>query len=245
MKSSLPFIFLICILFSNCNVKSNKAVSENTKSAEDSIQMVIKHYKGSSKLVEYEIPVLKGTQIRHGIQKRYYKHGSLYSRIPYINNKREGLAYTYYAAATGVEPQVWKEQPYKNNLLNGVCKRYHRNGKLQSEYEYKDGNPRIGLKEFYESGKPVKIPSLILSKSRTSDGYFISARLSNNSENVNYFVGDLVENQYLPKGLKSLQVRNSTGETVVYKTSGEITITAVYITRYRNRCIISKTISLN
>jgi hypothetical protein len=101
------------------------------------------------------------------------------------------------------------------------------------------------MKEFSVSGKAVNLPSLILTKSRTSDGYYISAKLSNNSKNVNYFTGNLVENQYLPKGLKGLQVRDGTGEMVVDKTTGNVTITAVYITRYRNKCILSKTISLN
>ena len=244
MKSYLLLLFLVVILFNSCMNKPKNSTAENNKALNDSIEIIRQPYENSPEVIEYEIPVVKNTRVRHGIQKRYYKHGSLYSTIPYIQGKREGTAFTFYPAITGIKPAVWKEQPYVNNKLDGICRRYHKNGILQAEYEYKNGIPAIGMKEFSESGKPIKLPSLILTQSQTAAGYYISARLSNNSEKVDYFIGSLVEGKYLPKDLKGLQVKKGLGEIIVSSTTKSVTITAVYTTRYRNKCIISKTIKI-
>jgi hypothetical protein len=237
-------VFVFLIVLSSCTRPAQKQVPEQAQSAPDSIQVVQKLFKDSKDLVEYEIPVFRGTSKKHGEQKRFYRNGSLYSLIPYKKGVKEGVAYTYYQASEGVEPQVWKAQNYSNNLLNGTCKRYHRDGTLQAEYEYKNGNPAVGLKEYSQSGKPLKQPSLILSANRVATGYYISARLSKKQKNVDYFVGDLIEGKYLPSGLKGLQVKNGLGEIVVDASNKKVTVTAVYHTRYRNKCLLTKTINL-
>ena len=244
MKPHLIVIFLTIILFSNCSKPVKNTTSEKNTILIKNIQIIKQAFKGSTDLIEYEIPVKTGTKIRHGIQKRYNRLGSIYSSIPYVNNKREGIAFTYYSATTIHEPQVWKEQSYRNNELDGICRRYHRNGNLQAEYEYKNGNPAIGLKEFTESGKPIIFPAIILTKSQTADGYYLSVRLSNGQKNVDFFYGDLIEEKYLPVGLKGLQVINGLGEIVIYNKPKSATITAVYTTKYQNKCIVSKTITL-
>jgi antitoxin component YwqK of YwqJK toxin-antitoxin module len=236
-------LFFIAVLSGCSNHKSEKVVV-NTKSEVDSIEIIKKPFKNSPNVIEFEIPVFKGTNTRHGVQKRYYQHGSLYSRIPYINGKREGIAYTYYPALKGTEPEVWKEQPYINDTLNGMCRRYFKDGTLQAEYEYKCGLPAIDLKEFNEYGKPAKLPELVLSKNKAGKDFLISVRLSNNSKNVNYFIGNLIDGKYLPEGLKGLQVRDGVGEILVPAGTKSITITAVYLTSYQNRYIVSKTIAL-
>lgn len=86
-----------------------------------------------------------GSGIKHGIQKRFYRNGSLYSTIPYRQGKRADTAFTYNLAADGGKSNVWKEQLYKNNHLDGICKRYHADGMLLAEYEYKNGLQRVGL----------------------------------------------------------------------------------------------------
>ena len=199
-------------------------------------------YKNSTTAVEYEIPVVKGTNIKHGTQKRYYRHGSLYSEIPYVAGKRDGLAITYYPVTVDAKSIVWKEQAYKDDNLEGICKRYHRNGELQAEYEYKNGLPAVGLQEYYQSGNPVKLPELVLNKTRTLEIFYITARLSDSSKNVDYFIGDLVEGKYLPANLKGLQVVNGVGEILVSLTTKQVTITAVKFTKYKNRYIVSKSI---
>lgn len=244
MKRNFFILLIVIIGISSCNTNQKQVNVDEEKAENDSIQIVLKPYENTKDLVEYEIPILKGTSIKHGIQKRYYRSGSLYSEIPYKNGKRVGTAYTYYLAAEGVKPVVWKEQNYTNNVLNGICKRYHENGTLQAEYEYKNGNPGTGLKEFSQSGKPINQPTLIVSANRTASGYYISARLSNDLKNVDYFIGNLIEGKYLPNGLKGLQVKNGLGEIMLDSSEKSVTITAVFATRYRNKCLLSKTIKL-
>ena len=244
MKPYGILVFVVMALFTGCNNLENKQQkSINIKSKSDSIVVVTKPFENAPDVTEYEIPVIRGSGIKHGIQKHYYLHGSIYSEIPYVHGKREGLANTYYPAAPGKRPAIWKEQPYIKNALNGTCRRYHRNGELQAEYEYKDGLPATGLKEYYPSGKPVKLPSLILSKSNAGVYYYVTARLSKNEKNVDYYVGDLVEGKYLPPRLKTLQVKNGIGEILLPLDTKKVTITAVMYTDYQNRYIVSKTIS--
>jgi hypothetical protein len=244
MKFFSYFILFLIVAFSGCVNNKSEKLAKNNRSAIDSIEVIKKPFKDNSNIIEFEIPVFKGTNIRHGIQKRFYNHGNLYSRIPYNNGLREGIAYTYYPALKGAEPAVWKAQPYINDTLNGICRRYHKDETLQAEYEYKYGFPAIGLKEFNESGKPTNLPELIFSKNKVGEGYYISARLSNNSKNVNYFIGNLIDGKYLPDGLRGLQVREGVGEIIIPAGTKSITITAVYITRYQNKYIVSKTIAL-
>jgi hypothetical protein len=243
MKPFLIILGAAILLLAACNPKNGRLEYKITKVSNDSIQLIRQGYKNKPKIIEYEIPVFKDTRKRHGVQKRFYLDGSLYSTIPYTYGKREGTAFTYYLGTSDPESAIWKEQPYKNNELEGTCRRYHRNGNLQAEYEYKNGLPAIGTKEFTESGKPIKMPTLILTKSKTPDGHYITARLSNNSQKVDYFIGNLLEGKYLPKNLKGLQVKEGLGEIVVYNTNKTITITAVYTSRYRNKCFIAGTIS--
>lgn len=244
MKTNRIWILLALTINLGCNQPKNQQEKTSTSTNEkDSISIIIKPYENSRNVTEYEIPVLKGTNIRHGIQKRYYLHGSIYSEIPYVHGKREGMAKTYYPATTSESPAVWKEQPYKNNELNGICYRYHRNGKLQAEYEYKDGLPAVGLKEFNTSGKPINLPTLILSKSNTNVYYYVTAQMSDHEKNVDYYVGDLVEGKYMPENLKGLQVKNGVGEILLPLNTKKVTITAEMSTEYKNKYLVSKTIS--
>ncbi len=242
MRTRLFFAFLFSFLLFSCNNQPvKKAEPENA--VPDGISIITKPYENAPKAIEYEIPVVKGTNIRHGIQKRYYQHGSLYSEIPYVAGKRNGVAYTYYPVVGSAEPIVWKEQPYTDDKLEGICKRYHRDGKLQAEYEYKNGLPATGLKEFYQSGNPVKQPTLILDKVKVTNSYYVTARLSDDTKKVDFYIGDLVEDKYFPEHLKALQVVDGKGEILIPLTTEKITITAVKFTDYQNRYIVSKSIT--
>jgi antitoxin component YwqK of YwqJK toxin-antitoxin module len=245
MRTILTFILLL-VLFSACLNNQTKNSNDKEKSDNDSIQIIRNPYKNNPKQIEYEIPILKGTKLRHGIQKRYYAHGSLYSEIPYTRNVKTGTAFTYYQAYNGAKPVVWKEQRYVNGKLEGLCKRYHKDGKLQAEYYYKQGHPMVGLKEYGKTGKLITQPNLILTKRRENGMILVKARMSNNKKKVKYYTGKLIEGKYLPKNLKEVQVKNGVGEILESAFSGRksITVTAVMSTGYYNKYVTSKTISL-
>ncbi len=234
-------LLLISIVFCSC-VNQTEAPNDSD-SENEGIDIITKLYENSKTAIEYEIPVAKGTTIKHGTQKRFYQSGSLYSEINYVAGNREGTAYTYYPVGKNEDPLVWKEQSYVNNKLEGICKRYHRNGKLQAEYEYKKGLPATGLKEYYQSGNPVNLPDLVLNKAKTLDNYYISAKLTDGTKDVDYYIGELIEGKYLPENLKGLQVVNGLGEILVPLDTKKVTITAVMFTDYDNRYIVSKSLT--
>lgn len=243
MLRKITFYLVFVLFLTSCFSEKKKQVAKSTNN-NDSTLIVKKPFKNDPKKIEYEISVLKGTNKRHGFQKRYYPHGSIYSKIFYLNNKREGIAKTYYQAFKSAKPQVWKVQPYKNGKLNGTCRRYHKNGKLQAEYDYKLGLASVGLKEYTNKGVELKQPKLQLSK-REKNGFIeITAKMSNKTRRVKYYTGMLVEGKYLSKNMNEIEVKNGIGKLQIpvnaHKRSERIT--AVLSTRYYNKLIVSSVI---
>lgn len=245
MKSILIFT-LIVVLFSSCSNTSTKNTDKQDSTVNDSIQIVKNPFKNDHSKIEYEIPILKGTKLRHGVQKRFYSNGDIYSKIPYIRNVKNGVAYTYYKSYGKSNPAVWKEQPYVNGKLDGLCKRYHEDGTLQAEYFYKSGLQAVGLKEFSKSGKEIKLPTLILSKKNVGGFIQIKAKMSNNTKKVKYYTGTLVEGKYVSKNKKEVSTKSGVGEISISAASGQksVTVIATMSTKYYNKYITSKTISL-
>ncbi len=245
MKQILIFGVFLFVLFSCINQGAKRAdQAAKEKVEQDSIVIIEKPFADNPSKIEYKISVLKGTTLRHGLQQRYYPHGSLYSEIPYVRNERNGIAYTYYKVFKGEKPAVWKEQTYLKGKLNGICKRYYENGKIQSEYEYKDGMPAFGLKEYNESGGEIKQPELSVKSSATDRYYYVTAQLSKRISNVTYYTGELVEGKYVPGNLKKIQEREGVAEVLIPKEAATVCIVAIFDTRLMNECILAKTISL-
>lgn len=245
MKSILIPLMLV-VLISSCINPSTKNTQKQDNLENDSIVIVKTPFKNEPKKIEYEIPVLKGTELRHGVQKRFYSNGiSLYSEIPFTRNVRNGIAYTYYQTYGEGKPPVWKEQIYINGKLDGICKRYYEDGKLQAEYEYKSGLPAIGLKEYSKSGKEIQQPVLILSQKKV-DGYIhITASMSNKTKNVKMYEGVLVDGKYVSNNITEINVKNGVGEILIpdYSNKKSITVIASLTTRYYNTYYTSKTLA--
>lgn len=240
-------ILLLLLAFAMQSCFSEKKEKNQGQPTNDTITVIKKPFPNNPKKIEYEIPVLTGTQKRHGLQKRYYSHGSLYSEINYLHNKRVGVAKTYYPTYGKKAPQVWKLQPYINGKLDGMCKRFHKNGKLQAEYLYKKGLKSTVFKEYTNKGKPIKQPELIVKKTKRDGEWVLTMYMSNKSRSVQFLKGNLVEGKFLTANLEKIKP-NSKGiaKTFVSTQSGlkHVTITAVMSTRYRNKYIVSKTIKI-
>ena len=247
MKTFMLLILGV-FLFTSCLNQGAKRLEQQMKeeAEKDSIFVIKKPFANDPNKIEYEIPVLKGTNLRHGVQKRYYAHGSVYSEIPYIRNERNGVAYTYYKAFKNEAPAVWKEQPYEKGKLNGICKRYYQSGKLQAEYEFKDGLPAIGLKEYTETGELIPMPGLKVKSNPTSKYFYVTAELTKPNSKIIYYLGDLSEGKYMPENMKKMQERDGIAEVLIPRDGGPsvVTIVAVFNTRLTNQCILAKTIVL-
>jgi hypothetical protein len=244
MTRILISIALVVLIASCMNNKSSKNVEEQDKAANDSIAIVKNTFKNNPSKIEYEIPILKGTKLRHGVQKRFYPDGCLYSKIPFTRNVRNGVAYTYYKAYGDKKPVVWKEQPYVKGKLDGVCKRYHKDGKLQAEYSYKNGLREIGLIEYSKTGKEITLPKLVVSKKVGSSSIQIIAKMSNDTKKVKYFTGTLIEGKYVSDNKKEIAVSNGVCKVSVSANQKSVTIIAMISTKYHNSYITAKTISL-
>ncbi len=242
-------VLSLAIIFSSCflvNPKSNDKNNTASANANDSTEIFNMSFKHKPNVVEYEVSVLKGTKTKHGIKKRFYEHGSVYSETPYIKGKRNGISYTFYQAYDDKKPVVWKEQPFIDGVLSGTCRRFHRNGQLQSEYQYSNGLPAIGIKVWKDSGKEVELPKLIVTKKETNGLIFINVRISNNTKKVKYFTGNLIKGKYFPKNMKSILENDGVGELLVHGNSNQksVTIVAALKTPYRNTYYLVKTVEL-
>ena len=80
----------------------------------------------------YERPLTNG--LRNGIEKWYYKNGSLMSTSTYNNNVLNGSVNWYYESG-----ELSRCTYFVNGKLNGVCEWYYKNGKLAGTANYKNG----------------------------------------------------------------------------------------------------------
>jgi antitoxin component YwqK of YwqJK toxin-antitoxin module len=83
-----------------------------------------------------------------GIQRDYFKDGTLNVEIPYVNGKINGILKRY--DTTG---KVGTEETYSNDKLNGAYIEYCCGGKIKDELFYVNDEQTGVYKEYYESGK--------------------------------------------------------------------------------------------
>lgn len=205
----------------------------------------IKKYYSEGKLIK-EVTFKDG--VKDGLCKNYYDDGRLKTTIIYSNNLKSDTSRWYYP-----EGMVYRATPYRNNMLNGVQVKYYKNGRVQAEIPYKDGLRMPGLKEYYEDGRPVAgMPSIVAetdaSHYATHGTVRLILKLSNNSKNVQFFRGSLVDGAFDPSVCREITVSSGMGYAELSRTdsggSGYIDITAVYVTRFRNKEILTKRIKL-
>jgi antitoxin component YwqK of YwqJK toxin-antitoxin module len=74
-------------------------------------------------------------------------HGQLKAETNFKDNKREGIAKSYYPSG-----QLQNERNFKNDKLEGIVKSYWGNGKIKHIDTYKNGI-MINQKTFSKGGK--------------------------------------------------------------------------------------------
>ena len=167
--------------------------------------------------------------------------------------KKEGSRITYHS--TG---KVYKDQPYINNKLSGVCKRYDRQGRITAEYPYNNGMVGIGLVEYTNLGKkrPVPVISIVKKDEIKSNGRYklilsLTGKGSERVKSVQFYQGKLIEGKYFHKNLSPARnLSSKRGEIVIELRKGSvinktINVIAVITTTTGLKLILQKPVKIS
>jgi len=178
--------------------------------------------------------------LRNGIAVDYYKEGGIHARIPYRNDLKEGEAVWYYPSG-----KPYRITPYRQNTIDGIQRFYYESGQIQAEVPWKTGQRGTGLKEYTQSGKLIKEPSIIVKPERLNNAIILRLSLSDDSRNVTFYQGELTEGRYLNPDLR--QLKTIDGKSYIQfqplepeTPSKEFHIVAIKKTSLRNQQILYK-----
>jgi antitoxin component YwqK of YwqJK toxin-antitoxin module len=147
----------------------------------------------------------------HGEAVTYYPSGQISTLVNYINNKKEGIEKKYYKSG-----QIYRIRPFKNGSLNGTEIRYYKDGGKKTEQEFKHNNPARGLKEYSPGGKLITdFPRILFKIVRNRDyaeQVLLYFYMSDNSKNVDYYIGKLIANKYFDKDAELELSKEGIGE---------------------------------
>lgn len=85
--------------------------------------------------------------LKIGTWKTFFKDGNIYKEENYIKDKLNGVSIQYYKNG-----QINTKEKYKNNLRNGKLIAYYEDGKISYKGKFKNGNFIGSHKEFYQNG---------------------------------------------------------------------------------------------
>ena len=241
-------ILIGLILISGCNgrgtQKKESQIPVDTISVPDTGYTGIKKYMGNEMLVK-EVTFKNG--VRSGLMKSFYQDGRVRQTFWYENGVREDSSRWYYQ-----EGQLFRTTPYKNDTIDGVQIQYYRNGKLKAKLGYKKGLRTPFLEEYTQDGKLIGgYPELVVAAKddySTKGIYKISLRLSDNSDKVTFYRGDLSGGVFDTAHYKILKVVKGVATLDLKKTGvqnpGYIGVIAGILTDFGNNHLVYKKIDL-
>ncbi len=244
MINRILLLVTVIVLSVGCQSSvNNKATRADKEENGDKVQL--KKYYNEGRLVK---EVTFKNNIKHGICRNYYDDGRLKRTIWYENGLKEDTAKWYYP-----EGMVYRATPYKNDKIHGTQTKYYKTGKVQATLPYINGLRAQGLKEYTPDGRtPQKYPTIdntIRDLTDTNSGLVrVYTRLSNESTNVRFYRGSLIDGVFDPEKCQDITASSGMG-FVELKPDAEkgkdyVDIIAVYSTRFRNRMIINTRIKL-
>jgi antitoxin component YwqK of YwqJK toxin-antitoxin module len=244
MINRIFFLALVIILAAGCQNSVNNKEAQADKE-EDGNKVQVKKYYNEGKLVK---EVTFKNDIRNGICRNYYDDGRLQRTIWYENGLKEDTAKWYYP-----EGKVYRATPYKNDKIHGIQTKYYKTGRVQATIPYKDGLRVQGLKEYLPDGRePETYPTIeftIRDLIGTSSGLVrIFTKLSNESTDVRFYKGSLIDGVFDPDKCQDITTSSGMGfvelKPNAEKGKGYVDIIGVYVTRLRNKKIITIRIQL-
>jgi len=244
-RSTLLIIFSIKILFGACLTDHRKAPEKTIRDFKnkkgDVIRKItqrdttLKSYKNG--ILVSELTIKNGK--KEGFGYNYYPGGNVSTKFSYLNNLKHGNEIKYYLSG-----KVYRIRPYFKGAINGLVKKYYETGALMSEQRYRKGQISNELREFNRKGKLAgKYPEIIFRLK--PDNYFkqrvmLYFYLSNNSKNVKFYHGKLIEGKYFPEAAVQTGIRNGIGEIALQPEDKGKTINVIArtTTKFNNACII-------
>jgi len=203
-------------------------------------------------------------KIIEGEYTRYYESGKVASVMNFKDKKLEGKAVKYYEDGLTVRSELnysaglleglqkryyksgalYKEETYAENKRNGITKKYREGGALMSEAMFRNGFAGTDLKEYLTNGKLKKIyPEIVIEEEDNLRGdgtYKIKVFLSDKSQKVEFYLGELDDGMYL-NDIMQRQYSQDDGVltfTIILErgqiAQGEYDIIAKVITRLNN-----------
>jgi len=238
------FLLFTSFLFFGCQTKQSNESSINDKNDSIGYNGVYKSYRDG--YLYSEVTLKEGK--KEGLARKFYKNGKVNTEVYYKNNIKVDTSRWYYT-----DGELYRETPYQKGKVHGIQKKYHRNGILKAEIPYESGNRKIGLKEFSYFNSPVKsYPSISyqISDNRNTNGQVtLTLRLSNKSEKVKFYQGDLNNGMFDTEKLKYILTEKGKGtinfiEKPDFTGKSQINIIAYFKTKLANNKIIQKKVSL-
>lgn len=225
--------------------RPNKTLYIEANYVNDTLQGLYKSYYENGN-VKKKMTMKSGK--KHGLASLFYDNGNLRDEVNYRDGVKEGILKSYYKNGG-----LYKEVNYIEGLRQGNETKYHENGKVMSILPYKNNYPGIGLKEFNKSGKPLKIEPRLEVKTidnlRSSGKYSIEVQFSKKRNKADYYLGELVEGQFLYEDMPKIIERDGAAYIDGSVPPGQfimerLRIVGCFKTPYGNPYIITKRYNL-
>jgi len=184
---------------------------------------------------------------KHGLSRSYYENGNLKASVNYDFGIRQGEARRYYESG-----KIYRVSQYYEGELDGIRKKFNKSGKLLAEIPYLYGYPGTGLKE-YTNSKPVKkYPELITkigAENRELHTKLLTVYFEGRPEKVSFFLGDLINNQFLHNHLVEIPVTDGIGSIAIPDTNHNTGMSHVNVigklqSKFNNPYIVQKNIKI-
>jgi hypothetical protein len=211
--------------------------------------------------------------LRNGLSKNYDEKGRLVSSAEFVNDVYEGWMLNYNpengkitakalyknnnqdgpAILNYTDGSLYREMFYVDGRVDSIVRTYWADGKLQAEVYFRKGNPAIGLKEFDKKGNPVQQPTLVIKEINQLallNRIQLIVSLSDGSQKVDYYAGDLVDEKYFSDNLIKMKDKDgvATMDFVVERgrtLMKEVSVIARKRTEFGNTLLLHKSYKLS
>lgn len=230
-KSNLPLIckLLLLILLTSCLQKTEEIKQKENDNIE-------KQYHDGK--LQAEFTVIDG--VRQGIGRCYYENGKISTTCNYIDGLKEGMERKFY-----FDGELYRTREFVKGIFTGTEKRFYENGNLMTVQNYKNAMPSIGLQEYTNTGKLVtdypELKHKIVYDRDYEKQKLLLFYFSDKNKKVSYYKGPLIEGKYFDTNADLCGINEGVGEIGLdLGFSGEIIISAKYITSNRAPYIVEK-----